>query len=337
MTRLGISGIIVAAFAATLAFADEPPVTVSSAVDRSRITIGDLIEYTVTVAHQKNVKVEMPGLGANLGGFEIRDYRVDEPRQEGDHTVSVYRYTISTFFTGDFEIPPLTIRYTVPGSGKSRNLATEKIKIKVESVKPSEAGDIRDIKPPVEIPRDWKRIASWASVGAGLLLLTAGGFFWYRRWRQGKGLLPVRLEPPRPPHELALEALARLETSDLLALGAIKAFYIEVSEIIRRYAEGRYGFIALEMTTEELLEALSRAGVNTEVHECFRVFLERCDLVKFAKYEPPAEAHPEILALARQIVDRTMVIAPAQTDSGPSTTEKAGGAGDGTQVEEVGS
>jgi len=312
MTRLGIWTIFITmAVTATLVRAQEAPLTVTSAVDKSRITIGDLIEYTVTVTHQKNVKVEMPGLGANLGGFEIRDYRVDDPKQEGDRTISVYRYTISTFLTGDFEIPPLTVRYTGPGSAKPASLATEKIKIRVESVKPSEAGDIRDIKPPVEIPLDWKRIAMWAGAGGGLLALAIAGYVWYRRRRQGKGLLPVRQAPQRPAHEIAFEALVRLESSDLLARGEVKAFYIEVSEIIRRYVEGRYGFVALEMTTEELLDTLEQAGVAGEIYDLFRIFLERCDLVKFAKHEPPAESHPEIVAFARDMVNRTMVILPA--------------------------
>ena len=321
MTRLGIlTGLILALFAPTLAWAQEAPLTVTSAVDKSRITIGDLIEYTVTVAHQKGVKVEMPGLGANLGGFEIRDYRVDEPRREGDRTISVYRYTISTFLTGDFEIPPLTVRYTVPGSNQPGSLATEKIKIRVESLKPSEAGDIRDIKPPVDIPLDWKRIALWAGAGVGLLAFATACFLWYRRRQQGKGILPVRQEPTRPAHDIALEALARLAASDLLARGEVKAFYIEVSEIVRRYVEGRYGFVALEMTTGELLEALHRAGVGGEIYDVFRSFLDRCDLVKFAKYEPPAESHPEIVGLARQIVEQTMLV-PSELAPSPDVTQ----------------
>ncbi len=321
---MSLTILIATLFLASLAWAQEAPLTVTSAVDKSLITIGDLIEYTVTVAHQKGVKVEMPGLGANLGGFEIRDYQVDEPKQEGDRTVSIYRYTISTFLTGDFEIPPLTIRYTIPGSAKSGSLATEKIKIRVESVKPSEAGDIKDIKPPVDIPLDWKRIALWAGAGVGLLAFATACFLWYRRRQQGKGILSVRQAPPRPAHEIALEALARLEASDLLARGEVKAFYIEVSEIIRRYVEGRYGFIALEMTTEELLEALHRAGVSGEIYDLFRIFLDRCDLVKFAKYEPPTESHPEIVALARQIVERTMLVPsePAPTPDERPTPEE---------------
>lgn len=325
MIRFGLWTTLTMLLTTTLVCAQEPPLTVTSAVNKSRITIGDLIEYTVTVSQARNVKVEMPGLGANLGGFEIRDYRVDEPKREGDRTVSIYRYTISTFLTGDFEIPPLAIRYTVAGS-KPETITTEKIKIQVASMKPSEAGDIRDIKPPVEIPLNWKRLALWAVAGVAVLALAVTGFLWYRRRRQGKGLLPVRTEPLRPAHELALEALARLEASDLLARNEIKAFYIEVSEIIRRYVEGRYGFVALEMTTEELLGALDRSEVDREVRELFRVFLERCDLVKFAKWEPPAEAHPAILKLARDIVEQTMVVvvpvAPIQPAAEPQVPEE---------------
>lgn len=62
--------------------AQEGPVTVASRVDKSLITIGDLIRYTVTVTHMKGVNVRTPGTGANLGGFEIRDYKVLDPKEQ---------------------------------------------------------------------------------------------------------------------------------------------------------------------------------------------------------------------------------------------------------------
>ena len=130
----------------------EPQVSVSSQVDKARITIGDLIEYSITVVHDKDIQIEMPGLGANLGGFDIRDYNVVEPEKRDGMIVSGVQYTISMFFTGEFEIPPLTVAYYTPDDSTAKYLTTEKIKIVVESVKPSEAGDIRDIKTPVELP-----------------------------------------------------------------------------------------------------------------------------------------------------------------------------------------
>ena len=80
-------------------WAQEDPIAISSSVDKARIRIGDLITYTVTVTHDKDIQVEMPGLGANLGGFEIRDYQVYDPKKEEGQIVSQVDYIISTFFT----------------------------------------------------------------------------------------------------------------------------------------------------------------------------------------------------------------------------------------------
>jgi hypothetical protein len=289
-------------------WAQEDPIMISSSVDKARIRIGDLITYTVTVTHAKDIQVEMPGLGANLGGFEIRDYQVHDPKKEKDRIVSQVDYTISTFFTGEFEIPPLTVFYLTPADSTAKILATEKIKIVVESVKASEASDIRDIKPPVEIPRNWWITLRWFVLGAGVAGLAVLAYWIYRRRKEGKGLLPVREVPPRPPHEVALERIDRLRNSDLLEKGEIKQYYIEVSEIIRQYIEGRYFIIAMEMTTTEVLEGLAGAELPEEDFQYFSDFLNRCDLVKFAKVIPSEDQNHEILETACEIVHRTKVV-----------------------------
>jgi hypothetical protein len=44
---------------------------------------------------------------------------------------------------------------------------------------------------------------------------------------------------------------------------------------------------ALEMTTWELMDNIERRrDIDGELRELIRVFLENCDLVKFAKYKP---------------------------------------------------
>ncbi len=297
------------------------PVTVASAVDRSRIKIGDLIRYTVTVTHGKGVDARTPGTGANLGGFEIRNYTVSEPVEKKGVVVSKFEYTISTFFPGEFVIPPLPVAYKVPGDTTVHVMATPSIKIVVESMKPSEAGDIRDIKPPVEIPLNAWLLLMKVVIGLLAAGLAAGGFLLYRRWKTGKGILPVREEPPKPPHEIALEALDRLKASGLLEGGEIKAFYIELSEIIRRYIGGRYFVVAMEMTTTEVLEGLAAANLQEGDFELFESFFRRCDLVKFAKYLPGPAETAETLQSAYDIVDRTKIVieAPAEEGEGAMT------------------
>jgi len=285
-------------------FSGKGKVSIESSVDRSRITIGDLITYTVKITRDPDVKVELPGLAANLGQFEIRDYKVHEPRKEKGKIIDQFDYIISTFDIGEFEIPPLSIFYTLPGDTIRQELKTQAIKIVVESLKPSEEGDIRDIKDPLELPRDWGPIIWAAAISLGVLAAGFGVFYYLRR-RARRVLAPEKVEPPRPPHEVAYEALEQLRQSDLLARGEIKLFYIHISEIIRRYVEGRYGIDAMEMTTTELLERLRQDTMPEEHVLLVQEFLEACDLVKFAKYIPTEEENERALSLAFEIVDRT--------------------------------
>jgi hypothetical protein len=283
------------------------PVTVESKIDKNRITIGDTVRYTVQLSRDEKVEVRWPTLGANLGMFEIRNYHQPEPAESKGRMIEEVAYTISTFDTGRFVIPPLAVEYRTPPDTVWQQLHTEKLEIYVASTLPSEAGDIRDIKAPWEMPRDWKIIILIALIGAGILLLAGIGFYYWRK-RQGKGILPERKAPERPAHEVALEALRRLRESDLIAAGQIKAFYVELSEIIRRYIEGRYFVPALELTTAELMNNLQGVAIDGGPRETLAELLEMSDLVKFAKYAPSSEAHERALQLAESFVETTKLV-----------------------------
>jgi len=301
------------------------PVSLDTRVNPSRITIGDLVTYTVTVTHDPDVEIAMPGLGANLGGFEIRDYKVYDPVETGGKIVTSTDYIISTFFTGEFTIPPMAVAYKLPGDTTVHVISTEKMKITVESLKPSEAGDIRDIKPPVEIPRKWWYTLRWPLAGTAVLALFLLAWWGYRRRKAGKGLLPVRETPARPPHEIALEQLRALRESGLLAEGNVKEFHIRLSDILRNYLEGRYFIQALEMTTEEILDQLNGAAMDPADFESTALVLERSDLVKFAKHRPGDAVSQETLDIAQRIVEHTAVVIEApQPETGMPGEEAPG-------------
>lgn len=298
---------IVLSLTATTLLAQQGRILVESKVDKDRITIGDLVKYTVIITRDKDLKVEMPGLGANLGAFEIRDYNVSDPQEIDGKIVEKVEYIISTFETGEFEIPPLTIRYAAPGDTTRREIKTEKIKIFVESLKPSEAGDIRDIKGPVELKRTLRRLIYTLSAALAVALVGFFIFYYIKKKRAGEALIPKKIEPPRPAHEVAYEELEKLKNSDLLERGLIKEFYIELSDIIRRYLEGRYFIAAMELTTTELMEKLRTANLDQFDIDLIDEFLDLCDLVKFAKYVPSYEENNKALEQAYQIVDRTKI------------------------------
>ena len=139
-----------------------------------------------------------------------------------------------------------------------------------------------------------------------LFAAVAAGYWMYRRYRLREvGEALVSSAPPRPPHEVAYEALEALERSPLLEQGKVKEYYIRVSDILRTYVERRYGVPALEMATVEVLEGLEDAGLHGGTLMDVRQFLELADLVKFAKHTPDPEACREAIPAARRLVDAT--------------------------------
>ena len=167
------------------------------------------------------------------------------------------------------------------------------------------ANDIRDIKPPVAIPSGLE----WALCLFGVLAVLAILFalWWWRRERRARRPVP----PVLPAH-----IRARQKLDEALALiSRPKEFCILVSDTIRIYLGERFNFHAPERTTEEFLHELQTTELLvSEQKEKLGEFLESCDLVKFAKYEPGEpelrELHGSALRLVEETEPKEMEITP---------------------------
>lgn len=310
-----IIAIVIFVFLTGNLLAANSKVALEAKVNKNKIKIGDLIQYSIVVTRDEKVNIEMPNLGANLGAFEIHDYDDPDPVKQNGEIVQRREYIISTYDIGDYEIPPVTVRFSVGEDSLWKELTTEKIKITVASVKPSEAGDIRDIKPPLEIERDWMRIIRFAAAGLIIVIIGILIFLYIKRRKEGKSLIPRREKPKRPPHEIALDELNQLLQEQLLKKGEIKQFYIRISEIIRYYIEGRFFIIAIEMTTMQLIDTMKQAEIEDEDVQLVEDFLMQCDLVKFAKYIPTPGEIQKVIDQAYEIVNKTKIIIEPETSA----------------------
>ncbi|KAA3663016.1 MAG: hypothetical protein DWQ10_01130, partial [Calditrichaeota bacterium] len=281
-------------------------VRVNSSVDKSRIKIGDLIHYEVRFHYDAGIEIQTPGLGSNLGAFEIRDFGDFTPQEKAGSFEKIVTYTISTFDTGAYVIPPISVGYTVLADSSEHFIETEPIDIYVESMKPSEEGDIRGLKNQAEIPIDFKRIIIYALIALAVILAVVL-FWWYRKKRQQGGLFSTPEPPPRPAHEVALERLNNLESSGMLAAGEIKDYFTELSEILREYIEGRFSIPALESTTFEIMQAFDKPEFHDVDLGAIEPNLNLSDLVKFAKFMPREEEAIAALATTRDFVENTRI------------------------------
>src|SRR5882762_7805145 len=181
----------------------------------------------------------------------------------------------------------------------------------------SGTNSLRDIKPPVEIPNGW--LIVWYSLGA--LAVAALAFLAWRYWRKRRAQLAI--VPVIPPHVRAKQKLQEA----LALLGQPREFCILVSDTIRWYLEERFDFHAPERTTEEFLYELQSTELLTrDQKDSLGEFLNRCDLVKFAKYEPREPELRDLHGSALRLVEETepaLILPNATTEHGspnPSST-----------------
>ena len=290
---------------------------ITMGVDTTLIHVGDPVSLRLSVDHPEGWAV-MWADSLDLSPFEVLRYDRAAPvvSPAGEGMRSSAAVTVTSFELGELEIPPIAVAVTAP-DGSVQTLLTDPFRIGVESVGLDESGDIRDIKGPLSIARSWWGLLLWLVLAA-----IAGGAAVYLH-RRSRNRPPSETAepapPPRPFHVLALEALDALEASSLLERGQVKEYHVRISEIIRGYVEGQLEVRALELTTREVVDGLRRAALGWEISERFRTFLERCDLVKFAKLRPGVDESRALMARARALVEMTSGAAGrGARDSAPS-------------------
>ena len=157
--------------------------------------------------------------------------------------------------------------------------------------------NIKDVKPPVDIPGTLSLL--WL-----LLVLLAIGGFLFLRWRQQKK--PRAPIVVKTPWEQAYEELQELERRNLFGQGQIKEYFSRLSAIVRRYIEKRFDIQAPEMTTEEFLNSVKNApGIEARHKEILKNFLVLCDMVKFAKYGADEKEARQSFELVKRFVNET--------------------------------
>jgi hypothetical protein len=162
--------------------------------------------------------------------------------------------------------------------------------------------DIHDIKPlvSVPVPGSIPRQVRFALLGLlGAAVLGAGGFYLWKKRRPGSGEMSP---PPRPPEEVAREALEVLGADNQIGE---KLFYFQLSAILRAYLEARFGLEAMEMTTEELAPALEHLEMERSLKSGIREFLVFSDPIKFADACPALPRRDRDIDFVRKLVEKT--------------------------------
>lgn len=276
--------------ALTAARTEEGTFSVKAEVDKAFLTVGERVEYRVTVTHDPSIQIVSKIVPPPSDAFEIKEAH-DFREKEGRQIVEGRRFVITLYELGEFILEPVAVRYRTP-TGEEKSVETNRLYLTVRSVDASgkPKTDIRGVKGVIGLARHW----AWLWFLLLAAFIGGGGVFLWQRWRRGRVETVGSEETFLSPEDEALVRLSRLFDSDLLRRGLLKEYFLQLSEILRHFFERRFEILAAELTTSEILRNLREKEVSGDLIGKIQQVMEAADLVKFAKWKPTP---PEIIRI----------------------------------------
>jgi uncharacterized protein DUF4381 len=157
-----------------------------------------------------------------------------------------------------------------------------------------------EIAPPV----DYSFVPTWLIFVTSFVALSLIGLIvWLFKRRRSPAL------PPKLPREIALEELDRI-AGEIETMNPYQ-FSIRVSDILRRYVTNQYALPVTRQTSVEFLTALAKSSpFSPNEKSLLEDFLNRCDLIKFARYDAtPADSRLLLEEATRFVKGEQLAIA----------------------------
>ena len=286
------------------------PVRAEAVFSNPHPTFGESLELRVKLTYPANVRVFFPGKP------NLRPLLVDA-RKPGTTT----RTELAGVVTETIAMPVLAVRaglvktpaIEIPwhevtasgGAGESGTVATPSLRLEIKSQFASETEVVASPLPAAHALVEENLALEIGLLVLGMMLVAAALTLVGLRIYKARAARS-RPRPQVAPHLLAYGKLEALLRSGRVSSEEPRAILGELSEILREYLGSRFRFHALDMTSTELLDALTRLDLRGVTAQELRDFTETSDLVKFGGMPAPPEELERLLGFVREVVDRTM-------------------------------
>jgi hypothetical protein len=290
-------------------------VTVTAAVDRPAMWVGDRLTYTIAITCRHGVDIVVDDLAREkltLGGLEA--IGSDLTRQaDGDVTQYEFHYQLTTYRVDlpTLTIAPLAVRYFVARPGQrpedtppAGTLQVPGTSVALRSLLPDDQPyyEPRDGRP---VPARWLPYRALGLVGAGLILLSAAPVIFLviglvRAARRRRAAAPRSSRHARQASRAALEEIRAAEP---VTLDARRDAFAHLAALVRRHLHEVTGVEAAGLTPPEMAAALDAAGSRVP-STLVSSLLTACELARYADPErvPSIERWRDAVAEAEQVI-----------------------------------
>jgi hypothetical protein len=285
-------------FSVKTTFAQLP--TVKTAVDKNDILIGQQINYHVEASMPDNTyRLSWFSVPDSFGNFiAITKNKIDSNFSNGNLNFS-QDIILTSFDSGRQVIPPLTLTAATLDGDSTFNLYTDSIAINVTYSPTDSIMPFHDIKNIIEVKKAFPWWA-WVLVGLGIVLLIIWILFLLKFFKKKKNT--KIFESKLSPYDESMQLLNDLEKENLLQQNKFKEYHSRLTEIFKRYLSRKTNTYQLHLTTDELLIELNGFDLPKEQISTFANCLRMGNVVKFAKYIPPAFENEKCFSQTKEMI-----------------------------------
>jgi len=260
---------------------------IEASIDSLSIKIGQELTYKIEVEVDTTSLVVFPE-GQTFQPLEmIESYQVEATKMN-DRFRLIKKYGLTQFDSGKYTIPRQKILIG------DYEFLTDSLQVEVNNiVVDTTKQGLYDIKPIIEVNKSASKWWLYALIVLLILAIIAFLLYWFI-WRE-KPLTEEEKAALLPPYERAKLALQALDNAHYLENNEIKAYYSDLTQIIRKYLDEKVYDRALESTTDQLINRLNllkdgnQIDISKDDIKNIETILKRADLVKFAKSKPDIE------------------------------------------------
>ena len=271
-------------------------------IQPSEILIGEQALINLQVIAPKDMEILFPIYQDSIvAGLEVLSMgNSDTTIVDNVRTINV-KYLVTSFDSTLYYIPSMPIsdgvdtiysnsfglKVTAPELKDSTVAYLERMKAgETDSIDFNEL-QLNDIKSIQKAPFSWKDFLSllWIPLIILILLAIIGAIIYLIIKKNKKGYF-FTPPPLLAPHVRAMKSLDKIKKEKIWQQERYKEFYTQLTDVLRRYINERYGINSLEMTSGEILSIIRTKAEEDSVYNNLKQVLSVADLVKFAKYKP---------------------------------------------------
>jgi hypothetical protein len=311
--RRALLAVLVLSLLAPVVFGDTT-IEAAASVDRNKVKLGDVINYTITVKRQGDISRSPEVVPPPFDGFRLTgSYSQNSVSiiNNAASMTSAMQYDLVAIKSGEITIKPAKISVFNAATGKNDQIETKPVVVHVGTGRnmPSAVQQTPTPEPTPTVEEDIKEIKMnvafrFSDLIPYIILAVLFIIIFIIAWRmifKKKELAPAAEEEI----DFRREAQKKLKKAqERLKSGEIKLFYYEIYETVRYFLESRMQVSLSELTTQEITGRLEELKLGEAKRADVSSFMSDCDIVKFADYTPNEKEIEAAYARAEEIIEK---------------------------------